>query len=170
MVITIGILLIVLVLILLLKIVLHLDTVREEYFVQVGQVAKFSMVGSGISLKPQLRILWWNVQLKERKSKKKTPKAQKKREKKKRAKRALSSFINNKRVKLGLKVVKSLQIKKLNLELDTGDNLLNAYLYPICWLIKSENRKLNINWNGQNHLILRLEGRVARMIYYMIKK
>ena len=65
-------------------------------------------------------------------------------------------------------VVRTFRVKKLVLDIDTGDVILNAYLFPVFFLLSNSSRKLNINYNGELIFILEMKNRVARIIRAML--
>lgn len=73
-----------------------------------------------------------------------------------------------KRLKMFLKVLKTLRIKKLQCEIDTGDFPLNAQLIPIAYALSRKNIDLAVNFRGSNDLYLIVYTRIYRIIYQII--
>jgi hypothetical protein len=81
-----------------------------------------------------------------------------------------SKKISIKRLKKILNVLRSFKIKKLSINVDTGDASLNGILFPIMILLSSKyKRQLAINFNGEEEFILIIENSIGRMIRAYIK-
>ena len=66
--------------------------------------------------------------------------------------------------KQAYRLVKSFKIKRFYLDLDTGDCITNAKLYPIVSLINYKKGNFNINFNGRNKLVLHIQNRPIYII------
>ena len=60
--------------------------------------------------------------------------------------------------------VKSFRIKRFYIDLDTGDCIANAKLYPIFSLVNYKKGNFNINFNGRNKLVLHIQNRPIYII------
>jgi hypothetical protein len=63
-----------------------------------------------------------------------------------------------------LKILKSFKIKRLKINWDTDDYILDAYLYPITPFLITENKSFNINFEGKQEVELIIENRLVRII------
>jgi hypothetical protein len=63
-----------------------------------------------------------------------------------------------------LKIARSFEIKRLKINWDTDDYILNAYLYPITPFLRAENKSFNINFEGKQEVELIIENRLVRII------
>jgi hypothetical protein len=92
-----------------------------------------------------------------RKEKPEKPKAKKK-------PRKVSGNIN-----MVIDVVRSLRIRKLYLNLDTDDFILNAWLVPAFSYVNSENIRMRVNFEGTSSLLLDLRLRLGTLIWIFIR-
>ena len=61
-------------------------------------------------------------------------------------------------------LVKTFTIKSFNLNLDFDDCILNGYLYPIFFFMRSHNRSFKINFVGHNDIQLIIENRPYKLL------
>ena len=66
------------------------------------------------------------------------------------------------------RVIHSLRIKKLSLDIDTDDFLLNAWLVPLFSSMNSENIQMRVNFEGSSSLLLDLRGRIGNLLWIVI--
>lgn len=143
---------------LLIPIVLFMDTATNQYYVQLPGLAKASVESHHeefIRIKLKLFFLsFYFYPLKNigsKKSKKSGNKIVKK---------------SGKSVDFGkgLRLLKSIKVKRLLVNIDTGDCILNAKLYPIFAFLNYKIGKFNINFEGENRLALHLYSRPIYLI------
>jgi len=65
-------------------------------------------------------------------------------------------------------MIRSIRIRKLTLEIDTDDFLLNAWLVPLFSLMNSENIQMRVNFGGSSSLLLDLRGRLGNLLWIVI--
>ena len=65
-------------------------------------------------------------------------------------------------------VIRSMRIRKLSLDFDTDDFLLNAWLVPFFSSMNSENIQLRVNFEGTSSLILDLRARIGTLLWIVI--
>jgi len=65
-------------------------------------------------------------------------------------------------------VIRSMRIRKLSLEIDTDDFLLNAWLVPFFSSMNSENIQMRVNFEGTSSLILDLRARIGTLLWIVI--
>ncbi|WP_155975733.1 hypothetical protein [Daejeonella oryzae] len=66
-------------------------------------------------------------------------------------------------------LIRSFQIKKFHLTIDTGEMPVNAVLYPAFYFLgKYNNKSIEMNFMNQNDIVLEVKNNFARMIraYY----
>ena len=63
-----------------------------------------------------------------------------------------------------LQVVRTFKIKEFVLNIDTGNCITNAKLYPLLSIAHLCKGQFNINFQGQNQLILQIENRPVRIL------
>ncbi|NAS14448.1 hypothetical protein [Poritiphilus flavus] len=68
-------------------------------------------------------------------------------------------------LKRGLKVLRSFRLKRLFLEIDTGNCISNARLYPLFALLNFyTDAMLHINYEGRNSLVMHVQNRPVNII------
>jgi len=65
-------------------------------------------------------------------------------------------------------MIRSIRIRKLSLEIDTDDFLLNAWLVPLFSSMNSENIQMRVNFEGSSSLFLDLRGRIGNLLWIVI--
>lgn len=66
-------------------------------------------------------------------------------------------------------VLRSFRVRELRWELDTGNYLHNALLYPIFYLLNLQNASTGINFLGRNGIRIRVGNRLMRMLFAFFK-
>lgn len=152
-------LLLVLICLLVMPIVLLIDTTTNEYYIQIRGLVKASLEAHKeelIRIKLNVFFLkFYFYPLKNIGSKKK-PKPKSTTKEKKRGKRP--DF------QTGVRILKSFRVKKLFIDMDTGDCILNAKLYPLVAFLKYYSGNINLNFQGRNQLVLCIQNRPINII------
>jgi hypothetical protein len=65
--------------------------------------------------------------------------------------------------------VKTIRIKKLEMDLDTDDFLLNAWLVPVFSVIHLPNTRLHVNFVGESTLLLDMRIRLGALLWVFIR-
>jgi len=65
--------------------------------------------------------------------------------------------------------VGTIRVRKLELDLDTDDFLLNAWLVPVFNVISFPNTRLNINFKGESSLLLDMRIRLGALLWVFIR-
>ncbi|WP_299113919.1 hypothetical protein [uncultured Winogradskyella sp.] len=136
---------------LLMPIIIVIDTISGKYYIQLKGLAKASIVYDEKEiLKIKLRAFFLNfnfypfrVRLSPKQSKK--------------PKKSMD-------FRIGLKIIKSFKVKQFYLNLDTGNCITNAKLYPFFAFLNYYKGGYNINFTGQNTLQITIENRPIRII------
>ncbi|WP_282162697.1 hypothetical protein [Ulvibacterium marinum] len=63
-----------------------------------------------------------------------------------------------------IRLLKTFTIKRLIIDMDTGDSLLNAKLYPVFTFLNHTMGRFSINFQGRNHLVLYIQNRPLNII------
>ena len=66
--------------------------------------------------------------------------------------------------KKGLRVLKSFKVKRILFDIDTGDCILNAKLYPLFALLNYGSGGFNVNFEGRNRVKLHIYSRPIYLI------
>lgn len=67
-------------------------------------------------------------------------------------------------------ILRSFEVKRFKLEIDTGDLLLNARLYPICALVKNRLGDVQINFQNRNQILLEVFNRPIYILKAIINQ
>lgn len=142
--------------ILLMPIELYIDTKTNMYYIQLKGLAKASLESDKKEIiKIKLRVAFFTFYLyplQWKQSKKKKPDTTKK------VKRKAIGWQKIRRV------IRTFKVKKMLLDIDTGDNVWNAKLYPLFGLLNFTKGSFNINFEGRNQLMLRVQNRPMAII------
>jgi len=158
----ISLLIILLIYLLWMPVIVKIDTDTGEYFIQFKGLAKASILGDEQELiKIKLNVLFMNFDLfplRKKFSRKKQLKEPEKKKKKWTVVKGQKAF----------RILRSFKVKKLVLEMDTGDFVLNAKLYSVLFFMNRFNGSYAINFENRNRLALHLENRPIRIIKSII--
>lgn len=116
----------------------------------------------------EFNILTWRKQVDLLAAKQKSS-PEKRPVKRKTTKKNMQPGISSKQI---IAVLKSFKINRCSISIDTGNHQLNAFLYPLFYLVQVKtNKSIQINFINNNELILELENSLARMSWaYMSSK
>ena len=150
--------LILLVSLLLVPISICIDTTSNQYYIQMQGLMKVNLERHDEEVfRIRLNILFMKYYFYPLKKKRvnKTKKTKKKHETKR--KRHMS-FIRI------YKFLKTFKIKKFYINMDTGNYILNAKLYPLFVLLNYNTGNFNINFQGKNQLVIIIKNRPIDII------
>lgn len=144
---------------LLMPIVLFMDTATNQYYLQLSGLAKASVESHAeefIRIKLKLFFLsFYFYPLKNNKGSKKTKKIENKVVKKKGNRLDFAK---------GLRILKSFRVKNFLFDIDTGDCILNAKLYPLFALLNYHVGGFSVNFEGRNRVGLHIYSRPIYII------
>lgn len=63
-----------------------------------------------------------------------------------------------------IRLLRTFKIKHFYVDLDTGDCITNAKLYPVFALLNQYNDNFRLNFEGRNHLLLYMHNRPIRIL------
>ena len=66
-------------------------------------------------------------------------------------------------------MIRSFKVKRILIDIDTGDCIANAKLYPIFTFLNYHIGKFNINFDGRNRMALHMQNRPIHIIKSFIK-
>ena len=64
---------------------------------------------------------------------------------------------------------RSLRIRKLSLDLDTDDFILNAWLIPVFSAVNSGDIQMRVNFEGTSSLLLNVQARIGAILWIVIR-
>ena len=134
---------------------LCIDTRRNQYYAELKGLARASVEPDAheilrVKVKVPFKVFYF-FPLKPRKARKKS---------KKKGRKNWNRFSP----KTIWRVLRSFQIKKWDIELDTGDSINNAKLYPLFALMNYHFGGYHINFEGRNHALLHVRNRPISLI------
>ena len=152
-------LLLVITYLLLMPIILKIDTSSNYYCIQIKGLAKANIEADKKELiKINFKVLVFNFSIYPLKKKQAAEKNTIAKNKTKKKHYIKMNF------KTGLRLLKSFKIKKMHVDIDTGNCISNAKLYPIFALLNYKRGGWNINFEGRNQLVLYIQNRPIDII------
>ena len=135
-----------------------IDVAKKQYFVRIWGLAKVSLEGHESEfIRLRLNTLFTRFYFYPLRKKKK---GEKKKIEKKAGKRGNIQSI----LKYGLQVFKSFKVKKLLVDIDTGDCIENAKLYPAFAFLNYHVGTFQVNFEGRVNMVLHLQNRPINII------
>lgn len=152
--------------ILLVPVIIKLDTSRNQYRLMLPGIVSASVVPTADFFLIRCHVLFIPftidpLRMKDR-SKTKQEKVKKKKKKRKRP-------FGRKLLKKVRNVSRAIRLRRLELDIDTDDFLLNAWLVPAFTAVNSyRNIQMRVNFEGNLFLHLDLRTRIAAMLWQMM--
>jgi hypothetical protein len=144
---------------LLVPIKFYVNTTTQQYYLQIMGLAKVSIEADEIQwIRLKLKVLFFSfffyplkaIGSRKEKIKKVNPKKKKSR--------------NRMNYKTFIRIMKSFNVEKFYLNIDTGNCIYNANLYPLFALLNYRMEGFRINFRGNNQLQLVVKNRPIRII------
>lgn len=151
-------LLLVLIYLLVVPIVLLIDTTTNHYYIQIKGLVKASLEAHKEEiLRIKLNVFFLKFYFYPLKNigSKKMPKL---------VATKISKRSKRDDFQTGVRLLKSFRVKKLYIDVDSGDWILNAKLFPVVTLLKNYVGNINVNFQGRNHLVLCIQNRPINII------
>ena len=150
---------------LLAPLVFYINTSNNDYYFKFGGLLKACILADKKELlKIKLRVLFVNFYFYPLRKSKDSE------EKKKIAGKDAKKKKRTMNLKSGLRFLRSFKIKQFFMNIDTGDCIANAKLYPAFAYLNYRYGGFNINFENKNQLILKLQNRPIYMIRSFINK
>ena len=144
-------------------IVFFIDTATDQYYIQIKGLAKASVEKHLEELiRIKLKIVLFNFYFYpfSKKSSLKAKKLIKKSSVKKRKRIGIRKI---------LRMLRSFKVKRFLIDIDTGDCMTNAKLYPVYGLLNYGMGSFNVNYEGRNQMALYMENRPIYIIKSFFK-
>ena len=139
-------------------VILYVDTATDQYYLKLKGLSKASIEQHDKQLlKIKLSVLFLKFNIYPLKQLNLYKQKKSHHTKKKRTHMSISK---------SLQVLKTFKVERLFMDIDTGNYLLNAQLYPLVIFLNYNNGNFHINFQGRNQLVLHLQSRPI----YIIKK
>ena len=87
---------------------------------------------------------------------------------KKAIKKNVRRYKKRNRLKQSLRILRSFTLEKLHVDLDTGDYILNAQLYPAFTFINQFSGGVHVNFKGRRQVIIKVRNRPIHIIRSII--
>ena len=146
----IGLLILLLIYLLFARLSIYIDTGTNQYYIDLKRVFKLYLEYDEMEvIKLRLRMFHSNFNF--------YPLRKSKRKKKKKRRSSLNT-------RQALRLIRSFRVRDVSLDLDTGNCITNAKLYPIFLGMNYTIGHFNINFEGRNRLVLLIENRPIRII------
>ena len=150
-IIIIGLLILLLIYLLFARLSIIIDTRKNQYYIDLDRICKlFLEYDETEVLRLRLRMFHSNFNFYPLKRSKK-----KKRKKKGRSALTRKQLFN---------LIRSFRVRDVLLDIDTGNCITNAKLYPAFALLNYRVGDFHINFEGRNRLVLHIENRPIRII------
>jgi len=144
-------------------IIIFIDTATNQYYIQLKGLAKASVEKHLEELiRIKLKVVFFDFYFYP--LRKKSPV---------KAKKLVKKSSVKKRKQIGLKkifrMLRSFKVKRFLIDIDTGDCMTNAKLYPIYGLLNYGIGTFNINYESRNRMVLYMENRPIYILKSFIK-
>ena len=152
-----GLLILVFIYLLLVPIILVVNTQTREYYIQLKGLAKVSIHADKAEvLKMKVRVFFMDFKFFPLRRKKASNKKTKK----------IKSKNNSKRVEFRkfIQILRTFKIKRFYINIDTGDCIFNAKLFPLFALLNQTKGSFYINFEGRNRMVLHMQNRPINII------
>lgn len=146
--------------VLIVPIIFYVDTSSHQYYIQIKGVLKLSCLYDEDELvKLKLRLFGFDhYAYPLRRIQKSTSKV-------KEVKSSKKSYAKSLSFKKLWRILKSFEVKQFYLEIDTGDCIKNAKLYPVCACCNYYfGSRMYVNFQGRNRLVLSIQNRPIRLL------
>ncbi len=143
---------------------LIIDSTNNNYGIEWWGIGNLKVIPILNDFKLQISVLFWrkNIMLLEKSGQLAKKRATKNPRNSKRKKRKF----NLSRIRF-LKILKSFKIKVWQVNIDTGNVILNSYLFPFCYLLSNKKRNLIINYTGKTDVKIEFQNSIGRMLSAM---
>ncbi len=156
-------------LILLVPFTITIDSLHSIYELKFAKLAKANIKFTSekilvfihlLFLKKEMSFPWTSLIPAKNQSKKKRTVNQLSSDSKKKKNRDTKEIISKVQ-----KVIKSFEIKKCWVNLDTENYTTNAVLFPAFYFLKAKNLRMNINYMGENQITFIVRNRLGKILF-----
>ncbi|MEL6658664.1 MAG: hypothetical protein AAFP77_16380 [Bacteroidota bacterium] len=149
---------------------LQIDTTVNHYRLQWKTIGYGQLVVRPAELAVRLKVLFWQKEWplfppksKTEKEKPQSKQIEPKKQQSQKAKRRSFAKLNFR------SLLHTFEVKRFRLHLDTDDFIVNSYIFPIFYLLRREDRDLQINYKGEALLQLVVENRLYRILFAFLR-
>lgn len=139
-------------------IIVHVNTIDDLYYFQYSGLMKASVIADKEELvKIKLSVFFMSFDFYPLRKKKKSKKTNEITTNAKKKKKRID-------LRTGFEVLKSFKVRRFFINIDTGDCVENAKIYPVFALLNYSYGGFNVNFENKNQLILELVNRPITII------
>lgn len=150
-----------------LPIVVEIDTEHQIYRAEWQGIAAFWTIPEVEQWRWFFRLFFWEQEWNpKRKSMKKERKSATPKSTTAKSKR---TFSVKRRIVLFHRLLKAITIERVKINWDTNDFILNAWLWPVFYLIGGNHKQISINFSGKQALAIRLQTRFGLLLIAIIR-
>jgi hypothetical protein len=148
--------------ILLCPVILFLDTDRNRYFISLPGVFKVILITSGeiIRIRAWIFFIPFTIHPFRMKRKRRGKKSDKPVKKRRRWRFTRGTGLAG--------MLRAFRIRRLELNLDTDDFSLNAWLVPVFSVLNSRNIRMKVNFEGTSSMLLDLRFRLGALLWILV--
>jgi hypothetical protein len=145
-------------------IILFIDTHTNEYYVQLRGLAKARIVADKKEvLKVKMKVLFLSFKFYPFRRKKSSAKSKK-----------IKKYNTNKssksiQIKKYIRMLRTFKIKRLFINIDTGNCISNAKLFPLFAFLNQTKGNFKVNFEGRNQMVLHMQNRPINIIKSFIQ-
>jgi hypothetical protein len=134
---------------------LYIDTDKNTYYLQLKGLAKANLFTDEAEIIiVELKVLCFSFNIYPFRQEKTSIKIKKQ-------KKTRTKHIGFKRI---LRLIKTFRVKKFYMDIDTGNYITNAKLYPLFALLNHKYGGFRVNFKNRNSMLLSVENRPIRII------
>lgn len=141
---------------------LYISSPHNIYCLKWKGIAQIRLIPEADDIHLQFQIAFWKKDFYPLQHQAKSSKKQKHPNKTKNKSKSRWTFRKIKRK--AQRLFQSFDFKAFDVNLDTDDYIMNAYLYPIFFFLSKQGRRLNINYQGELSLHMIVENRLYRIL------
>lgn len=156
--------------ILVVPIVFYINTERNVYYIKLVSIAKAGLIFNKNDLYIRIRIFFmsFNIDPFKLSKKKKKEKEKEKKKKKPSAKKEIGKSFRAGR-KMIAEFFRSFKIREFYIEIDTGDVIKNAYLFPVSSFITNDKIQFSVNNDGVNLARVKIQNRLINFLIMFLR-
>lgn len=142
-----------------LKLVLRLDSEQDLYEVRAGSIARLWYDVSSNEL--YYSVFGWKRKLTPRPPEAVAEKPVRGEKPRRKSKRRLTTQQLLRKIRA---VLQTFHVTRCEVEIDTGDPIANAYLFPVFFFIRGKQKKFAVRYDGNSRILLEVNNRLARIV------
>ena len=154
------------------RLVVCVNSYQRRYFVSFGGLITVKPVSNDQEFLLEVKLPFYRFQVdpfekrsEKSKAKKKDKPATKKKSPREKGRQLNFAFY----LKAGIDALKTFTVKRLKLDVDTGDFVLNAKLTPVVVLLSRGPAEVQVNYMGRTDIWIEIEHQLVRLVPLVIR-